>query len=275
MAFGPSISAPTLTGTTVVYPAELFAAWIVLTVTSLVLERLIRRAKLRIVRHTGIPPYGWFTTYHEVTRSTSNEPETYTVDDLKDTLARERKQWRRIGRRGTKAVIVAPVVEELTFRGGPSLLALTLGGAHLPLLVAGSLLWAAIHARNPAPDRRGTLPVFIHGLLYIYLWLIGLWWLAILVHAGNNLIAIALEAGKLWWRRRQHPLTPGDTHTVTVDDQYAPRNRDGLSLAYTADGDRLYVADVDPGDTTQVRVATTVGFTGYAYPITDTNHDPT
>ena len=274
MGFGPSISAPTITGTQVVYPARLVAAWAVLTVASLGLERVIRRCKYWTVKLTGTHPFGWFASLDSDRRIDTGETETYTVADLKDRLDWERKWWRRTTRRGGRAVVIAPVVEELTFRGGPYLLAVTLGGAHLPLLVAGSVLWAFLHTRNPRPYRRGTIPVFVSGLLCLYLWLIGLWWLAILVHAGNNLVAIALEASEKWWRRWQHSFSPGEEYTVTVDDRSPQPDLHGLYRAYTPAEETLHVADVEPGETTRVRVATTVGLHGYAYPITESGQEP-
>jgi len=267
MGFGPSISAPTITGTQVVYPARLVAAWAILTIASLGLERVIHRCKYWTVKLTGTHPFGWFASLDSDHQGDLRETETYTVADLKDRLDWERKWWRRTTRRGVRAVVIAPVVEELTFRGGPYLLAVTLGVAQLPLLVAGSVLWAYLHTRNPRRYRRGTLPVFVSGLLSLYLWLIGLWWLAILVHAGNNLVAIALAAGEEWWRRWQHSFSPGEEYTVTVDDQSPQPDRHGLYRAYTPADETLHVADVEPGETTCVRVATTVGLHGYAYPI--------
>jgi predicted RNA-binding protein with TRAM domain len=116
--------------------------------------------------------------------------------------------------------------------------------------------------------------VFVSGLLSLYLWLIGLWWLAILVHAGNNLVAIALEASEKWWRRWQHSFSPGEEYTVTVDDRSPQPDRHGLYRAYTSAEETLHVADVEPGETTRVRVATTVGLHGYAYPITESGQEP-
>jgi hypothetical protein len=273
MGFGPSISAPTITGTQVVYPARLLAAWAILTIASLVLERVIHRCKYWTVKLTGTHPFGWFASLNSDHQGDLRETKTYTVADLKDRLDWERKWWRRTTQRGVRAVVIAPVVEELTFRGGPYLLAVTLGGAHLPLLVAGSVLWAFLHTRNPRPYRRGTIPVFVSGLLSLYLWLIGLWWLAILVHAGNNLVAIALEASEKWWRRWQHSFSPGEEYTVTVDDRRPQPNRHGLYRAYTPADETLHVADVEPGETTRVRVATTVGLHGYAYPVARSEQD--
>ncbi|WP_197052352.1 CPBP family intramembrane glutamic endopeptidase [Halobellus rufus] len=273
MGFGPSISAPTITGTQVVYPARLVAAWAILTIASLGLERVIHRCKYWTVKLTGTHPFGWFASLGSDHQGDLRETETYTVADLKDRLDWERKWWRRTTRRGVRAVVIAPVVEELTFRGGPYLLAVTLGVAQLPLLVAGSVLWAYLHTRNPRRYRRGTLPVFVSGLLSLYLWLIGLWWLAILVHAGNNLVAIALAAGEKRWRRWQHSFSPGEEYTVTVDDRSPQPDRHGLYRAYTPADGTLHVADVEPGETTRVRVATTVGLHGYAYPITESGQE--
>jgi hypothetical protein len=273
MGFGPSISVPTITGTQVVYPARLVAVWAVLTVAGVVLERVIRRLKYWIVRVTGTHTFGWYSFLHSDHQDGLRETKTYTVAELKDRLDWERRWWRRSTRRSVRTVVIAPVVEELTFRGGPYLLAVTLGVAQLPLLVGGSVLWAFLHTRNPGRYRRGTLPVFVSGLLSLYLWLVGLWWLAILVHAGNNLLATAVDIGEEWWRRWQHSFTPGEEYTVTVDNQCPQPDRDGLYRASTPANETLHVADVEPGETTCVRVATTVGFHGYAYPVTESEQE--
>jgi hypothetical protein len=215
----------------------------------------------------GRHPFGWFASLDSDHRIDTGKTETDTVADLKDRLDWERRQWCRTTRRGFRAVVIAPVVKELTFRGGPYLLAVTLGVSRLSLLVAGSVLWASLHTRNPRPYRHGTIPVSVSGLLSLYLWLIGLWWLAILVHAGNNLVAIALKAGEEWWRRWRHSFSPGEEYTVTVDDRSPQPARHGLYRAYTPADETLHVADVKPGETTRVRVATTVVLHGYAYPI--------
>jgi hypothetical protein len=101
MGFGPSISAPTITGTQVVYPARLVAAWAVLTVTGLVLERVIRRIQYWIVKVTGTHTFGWYSFLHSDHQGDLRETETYTVTDLKDQLDWERKWWRRTTRRGS------------------------------------------------------------------------------------------------------------------------------------------------------------------------------
>lgn len=273
MAFGPGISVPTITGTRVLYPARIVAAWVVLTVASIGLGRIIFRSKFWIVKVTGTDPLDWFKFLgHERTDDTEGT-ETYSVADLKEQLDWEREWWRRKARVGVRSVVVAPVVEELTFRGGPFLLALTLDGYRLPLLIGGSVIWAYIHTLNPRSYRRATVPVFVSGLLSLYLWVVGLWWAAVLVHAGNNVVAMVLEVGGEWWRRWQHSFTPGEEYTVTVDDRDPQPEAHGLYRAYTPADEKLRVANVEPGETTRVRVATTVGLHGYAYPIAQSRRE--
>ncbi|GAA0272780.1 MULTISPECIES: CPBP family intramembrane glutamic endopeptidase [Halobacteriales] len=277
MAFGPGISVPTITGTRVVYPVPIVAAWVVLTVASIGLGRIIRRSKFWLVRVTGTDPLGWFE-FPDRERTDDTEDtegtETYSVTDLKEQLDWEREWWRRKARFGVRSAVVAPVVEELTFRGGPLLLALTLDGYRLPLLIGGSVLWAYVHTLNPRGYRRATAPVFVGGLLCLYLWAVGLWWVAVLVHAGNNATAMALEVGREWWRRWQHPFAPGEEYTVTVDDHGPQPEAHGLYRAYTPANETLHVANVEPGETTRVRVATTVGFHGHAYPVAESRREP-
>lgn len=275
MAFGPGISVPTVAGARVVYPAWIVAVWGVLTAASVGLGYIIRRSKFWLVRETGTDPFGWFDLLsREPAADTENaeDTDTYSVADLKERLDWEREWWRRKARSGGRSVVVAPVVEELTFRGGPFLLALTLDGYRLPLLVCGSVLWAYLHTLNPRGTRRPTVPVFVSGLLSLYLWAVGLWWVAVLVHAANNAVAMAVEIGREWWRRWRHSFTPGEEYTVTVDDQGPQPEVHGLYQASTPANETLHVANVEPGETTRVRVATTVGFHGYAYPVAE-SHD--
>jgi len=264
MGFGPSISAPTIVGTQIIYPVHLIVIWVLLKVTSIVLQQVVNRLKYLVVKITDSHPFGWY----EVPDSDRNSGTvTYTVEDLKEQFNKERRRGKRLRREGYRAVVFGPIYEELTFRGGPFLLAVTLGPPRLPLLVAGSLLWGYFHTRNPPPYRQSTIPVFVGGLLYLYLWIIGLWWLAILLHMANNFIAISMRASTLWWQRRQHSFSPGEEYTVTVCDRRTQPNRFGLYEAYTSDDEILHVVDVEPGETVRVRVATLVGSSGYAYPV--------
>lgn len=274
MAFGPGISVPTIAGTRVVYPARLIIAWFVFSVTGILLDRFIHRSKSWFVRVTGTDPLGWFEFLGHECADDTEGTETYTVADLKEQLDWEREWWRRKARSGVRSVVVAPVVEELTFRGGPFLLALTLDGYRLPLLIGGSVIWAYTHTLNPRSYRRATVPVFVSGLLSLYLWAVGLWWAAVLVHAGNNAVAMVLEVGGEWWRRWRHSFAPGEEYTVTVDDHGPQPEAHGLYRAYTPADETLHVANAEPGETTCVRVATTVGFHGYAYPIGESRQEP-
>jgi len=79
------------------------------------------------------------------------------------------------------AVLVAPVMEELVFRGIPWVLGTTTG------VILGSILWTLLHLRS-APVVLVSVP------LYLKLWLGGFWIEAILVHAVHN----ALFLGILW-----------------------------------------------------------------------------
>lgn len=266
MAFGPEVSVPTIEGMRVIHPAWIVAAWFALTVAGIMLGRWIQRMKRLFVNVTNFDPLDWYEFPELESEDEGDGAETYTVEDLKDWLDWERGRWRRNARLGFRMVVVAPVAEELTFRGFPYLLALTLDGYRVPLLLGGSLIWAYLHTLNPKRTRRGTVPVFVGGLLSIYLWAVGLWWLAVVVHLGNNLIALALKAGSEWWKQWRHSFAPGEEYTVEVDECGPQPQFYGLYRAYTPEQELLYVADVEPGDTARVRVAT-VGFNSYAYPI--------
>jgi hypothetical protein len=265
MASVPSVSVPNIAGLEVVSPVGLVAVWVVLIVVAGVLGRATRRGKYWFVKITGSDPFGW----HEGDYSdfTSTVGDTYTVTDLKENLE-EGRQWSRKRRLWVRNIVMAPVWEELAFRGIPYLLAVALGSFHLPLLVAGSAVWAFMHTRNPPPYRRQALPVFVEGLLALYLWLIGLWWLAILVHAGQNIFVHVVIAGQKWWWRWQHTFSPGEEYIVTVDERMQPDHH-GLYRAYTPNDKKLYVADVEPGEQTRARVAMLQGLNGYAFPVSE------
>lgn len=271
MVFGSGISLPTIEGTQVLLPVRIVAAWIALILVSHGIGSLIYRSKRWIASVTRINPLTWFNPIHE---QSDDAEDKYTVAALKERLDWERR-WRRRKARGIyRSVVVAPVIEELIYRGGPFLLALTLGGYRLPLLVAGSLIWAHKHTRNPFNYTRTTAPVFVHGLLMLYLWMVGLWWVGVLVHAGNNAFAMMLRVGMEWWQRHQRTFTPGDEYQVMVDDHAEPPQPDGLCRALTQAGDILHVANVEPDETTRVRVAANIGDHSYAFPIANPPEKP-
>lgn len=265
MSIPPSFSVPSIVGLEVVSPVGIVVTWAALIIVGQVLASVTRRGKHWIIRVTGRNPVGWLE-YDRREQIDTPERVTYTTADLKEMLDGESQEWRPKIRWWARCVVIGPAFEELTFRGIPYLLAIALGSFHLPLLVAGSALWAFGHTRNPAPYRRRALPVFVGGLLYLYLWLIGLWWLAIVVHAGNNLLGFGLMSAGKWWRRWQHTFSPGEEHIVTVDERMGP-NRFGLYQGRTPDDEQLYVADVEPGEQTRVRVAVLDGSTAYAFPV--------
>lgn len=267
MVIGPEILVPAVGGQRVIHPIWIVVAWLTLAVGGAKLDRYIFRSKAWIVTVTGSDPLGWVEGLGLDRRDDTEQTETYTVTDLRQQLEREQNWWSRQRRFGIRAVVVGPVGEELVCRGGPYLLAMTLGGFHLPLVAFGSVVWAALHTRNPLPYRRSTPAVFFAGLLYLHLWVVGLWWLAVLVHAGNNLVATVIKVNREWQDRRHNTFTPGEEATVTVAESSSQPSKHGLYRANTPTGETLYVAAVEPGETTRVRVATPKGATGYAYPI--------
>jgi predicted RNA-binding protein with TRAM domain len=266
MAFGPEVSVPTIEGMLAIRPMWIVAAWFVFTVAAIVLGRLIQRMKFQFVKLTDFDPLGWYDFPERGSEDGESDSKTYTVDDLKAWLNWERDRWRRNARLGFRMVIVAPIKEELMFRGFPYLLALTIDGYRVPLLLGGSLVWASLHTLNPRRFRKGIVPVFVWGLLCVYLWAVGLWWLAVVVHAGNNTVALALKVGTEWCKQWRHSFSPGEEYTVEVDDRGPQPQFCGLYRAHTPDHESLYVVDVEPGDTARVRVAT-IESKGYAYPI--------
>lgn len=272
MVLWVEVSVPTIEGMQPIRPAAIVAAWFVFTVAGIMLDRLNEWMKFQFVHLTNFDPLGWYE-FPELEGDAEDSEEIYTVEDLKEWLSWERGRWRRNGRLGFRTVVVAPLAEELTYRGFPYLLALTLDGYRVPLLVGGSLIWAYLHTLNSGRFRRGTVPVFVTGLLYIYLWAVGLWWLAIAVHLGNNLVALTAKVGSEWWKQWRQSFSPGEEYTVEVDERNPQPQFYGLYRAYTPEQEKLYVAGVEPGDTVRVRIAR-IGLITYAYPIKQTKENP-
>jgi predicted RNA-binding protein with TRAM domain len=265
------VSVPSIEGMQPIRPAAIVAAWFVLTVAGIMLERLNEWMKFQFVYLTNFDPLGWYE-FPDGNTDEGSGPETYSVEDLKEWLDWERGRWRRNARQGFRTVVAMPLAEEMIVRGFPYLLSLTVDGYQVPLLLGGSLIWAYLHTMNPRASRQGMVPVFIWGLICVYLWAMGLWWLAVIVHSCHNMVAFAMNNGKEWWGQWRHSFTPGEEYTVEVDKRGPQPQFHGLYRAYTSEQEILYVADVEPGDTARVRVAT-IGGNSYAYPIEQTEEN--
>jgi Type II CAAX prenyl endopeptidase Rce1-like len=198
----------------------------------------------------------------------SSEP--YTTADLLDIEWRETTTAHEHTRRVLRSVGVAPPFEEALFRAVPLLIATRLTGHVLTVMLIANAVWAYFHVLDGRT--RHLLPHFIMGLLPVYLWLHGLGLLAVAVHAGHNLVLELILIGQhVRERYRPDTFSPGEVHQVTVRSE--PPNEYALHTAETADGRTLEVADVSPGDACRVRVATQIGFAGYAYPLATDDTD--
>lgn len=123
MEFGPGIPVPALDGVRVVYPAWIVGAWFGLLIARLVLFSVSNRLKFEFVSLTGWDPLGWLAVPEREPRDTGEA--RYTVEDLEATLEWELSRWRRKARRAYRAILIAPLGEEMVFRGIPFLIALT------------------------------------------------------------------------------------------------------------------------------------------------------
>lgn len=263
MGIGPGVVVPTIEGTRMIYPVQLGAIWLGLTIVGLavrgVLPWVSRQLPASITPHLT-------QQYTTVPTETDDDSAETTIKDVQALYEEERRIGRRYLRYAGRAGIAAPVAEEIIFRGGPYLLALTVAWPLALCLLGGTVLWSLAHRREFGGYHRYALQTLPSGLFYVYLWLIGLWWVAILIHMGNNLVAVGGMLGEEWWRRRQAPFTVGETMTITVDNS-AQSNDFGLFQVTGANGATLYVAGVSPGETRHVRIA--VSDRGYteAFPI--------
>lgn len=97
------------------------------------------------------------------------------------------------------AVVVAPILEELIFRG----LFIAWG---MPLI--GGVIWSILHLEKGLPGFTSTL---ITCSFYARLWMSGLWYLSIGFHALHNLLLCTI----LWFvlqveeKQKTHPIFGG------------------------------------------------------------------
>lgn len=108
-----------------------------------------------------------------------------STDDTGPVLIGELTYRQAVGLAG----VIAPVGEELIFRGLPVAAVAVTGLPLRPVdaLVAGSVVWAFCHGRR-------WLVIVVSAPLYVRLWLAGPAGpaLAILVHAGHNILCVSL-----------------------------------------------------------------------------------
>ena len=244
--------------------------WALSMASAFVVREFLFRWEWKLANLTGIDIFGVQSDDPPPTRAAhTHPPEPYTTAHLLDMEWRETTTAHEHTRRVLRSVGVAPPLEEALFRAVPLLIATMLTGHVLTVMLIANAVWAYFHVLDGRT--RHLLPHFFLGLLSVYLWIHGLGLLAVAVHAGHNFVLELVRIGQ-HARERYRPDTfsPGDVHRVTVRSD--PPDERALHTAETADGRTLKVADVTPGDVCRVRVASQIGFTGYAYPIaTDTD----
>jgi membrane protease YdiL (CAAX protease family) len=263
MSIGPGILVPTIDGMRMIYPLRLGIVVGAITISEFSLG-------------TGL---SWFTCLlpPSITRyrrrfqppDPVSGSAAITVDDLQALCEYEQRIWQQYLRWAGKVGVAPPIREELVFRGGPYLLALTLGGLHEQLLLTGTIIWVIAHRRGIAGSHSHVLPIFMSGVLYAYLWSFGLWWVAIIVHIVNNLMTVGVLMIQEWWTRRQAPFAVGDQVEIAVDERPHPTSG-GLIQATTPDGKILHVTGVTPGETCTARIAASWKGHTEAFPIAQT-----
>lgn len=268
MEFGPGVPLPGLFGVRVVYPVWIIGAWIVLVPGWAILitgfDWLLRRFSRSISRARSDT---WTAPQPDRRRK-----QDYTVEYLEEVLEEELGVWRRQARVAVRSIVGGPLLEEPLFRGIPLLIALTFTGQEslIWLLLGGHVIWAYGHRFQSSRSWRPVLGTFVGGLLELYLWLIGLWWLGVLVHGGHNAIVRAHDALRTWRRRRREAFRPGEERMVTIPDPVELPMSEGLYGVAISEHERIYVADLKPGETARVRIAHSSGNWGYAIPL----HEP-
>jgi len=83
---------------------------------------------------------------------------------------------------GLADVLLGVPLEEVLFRGLPLILLGEKG------VVAFHFLWALLHINPPT-----VVFAFIHGILYVRLWLSGMWHYAIIIHVLHDLAVLMLS----------------------------------------------------------------------------------
>lgn len=269
-AVGPAVRVPGLFGHRVIYPVWLVILQVLLFVLSLIVMKVVLRAKRTVIHWSGRDPLGWF----DVTDPPSDRAGTgYTIEDLQATHDRETARHRRLKRLWLAHTFKIPVVSQMTFLGLPTLVVLAATGpAELgPLLVLGAVTRAVVEARRLYTD---SLSRFVRGLLELWLWFLGLWWVAILLEmlmtgvGGGFVYAGVLED------RLRTSVTLGGEYWVTAIDE-GPSWGPGLTTARTFDGVDLYVPELAIGETARVIVASIREDRALAYPTEATvGHEP-
>lgn len=258
---GPSVRVPGLFGARIIYPMWL----VVLQGLALALALVLHEAgkEVWLVRHKFIRNQSSGGD-GATRRSTAGRPRN-SIEYLRE-CHESQLQWLRSEKRRLRASAIEPVKGQVMFLGLPTLAGLTLseiGPATLgPLLVASAIFWTLAESWSKPLF---ALPQFTVGLVVLWLWVLGLWWVGILLHllvAGT--LAVWRYAG-VQWNRIRTSVTVGEVFWVTGIERDPPGNR-GFTRTRTLDGIELFVPGLDVGESARVIVASNSHGEPLAYP---------
>lgn len=265
MEVGPAVSLPGIFGVAVIYPVWIVGAVVVLGCS--------------LAAVTIAVDWLWLRYHRLVGPRVSNRPrpppdprpalERYTTASLMATLEEERDYWRRQLPVPVRTIVARPIRDEMIYHGLPLLLAVTVTGraSLLWLLLAGHAIWAVRHRQYSSRPWRPVVGTFLIGLPEVYLWLLGLWWVAILLHFGRLSVAALVWAASRWNRRRKLAFQPGEEFGITITHSVDRPMRRGCYGTTVSPGRDLYVTDLEPGENARVRVAYSGRTYGFAFPI--------
>ena len=253
MEFGPGIQVPGLFGPRVIFPVAIVLVYLVLYLGPFALYRTLYRLRGRL----------WYRKHRRKAiqvlpagdrSSRPSKCEPRTVDEVCAVLDDERTRWRWEKRQFIIATGPIPVFEEFAFRGVPLLVGTILTGpASIRWwLILGTAIWAYGHADGGPWDSWRRLILFVRGLVLAYLWLIGIWWFAVLLHAGNNAVLCGWSLLNTWGRLYHRDFRVGDEFTVTLDED-GRGNQAWYATVLSQPG--LRVVGGVPGETVRIRVA--------------------
>lgn len=239
-------------------------------VLSLFVMKVVLRAKRTVIHWSGRDPLGWF----DVADLPSDRAGTgYTIEDLQATHDRETARHRRLKRLLLEHTFRIPAVWQMTFLGLPTLAVLAVVGpaALGPLLVLGAVTRAVVEARRRNTD---SLSRFVRGLLELWQWFLGLWWVAILLETFMSDVGGVFLYADVLGDRLRTSVTLGGKHWVNAIDE-GPSWGPGLTTARMLDGIDLYVPGLAIWETARVIVASIRDERALAYPAEATaGHEP-
>jgi len=262
---GPAVSLPGIFGVEVIYPVWIVGAVVVLVCSWATVTMAVDWIWLRYHRLVG----QMGSNRPRPSPYPGPPPERYTTASLMATLETERDYWRRQLPVPVRTMLARPIRDLMTYYGLPLLVAVTLTGrgSLLWLLLGGHAIRAVRHRRYASRPWWPVVGTFLIGLPEVYLWLLGLWWVAILLHFGELAVAVLLWAASHWHRRRKLAFQPGEELGVTITHSVDRPMKHGCYGTTIAPGRDLYVTDLEPGENARVRVAYSGRADGFAFPI--------